>query len=1650
MLFRVLLSALTLILCASPPGDALWLKVRVGAPPAVVQTITAVGPTSGSYTSGAAPGTVIAPISVTMSPATPAFVGTLTLSGGAAVNFSLDSSTLPANLITNADGSTPTCTSNTDYTFNIVATQAGATGSPFTQPVTITCTPPAQSIASVSPSSAAYSSGISSGATVAAIAVAMNPTLPAFSGTLSLTGANAADFSLSSTTLPSNLTANGSTPTCGSITTLNLNIVATQSGATGSPFTQAVTVTCNPQSIASVSPSSTNYISGIASGAAITAIGVTMSPASPTFAGTLSLTGVNAGDFSLSSTTLPSNLLANSATPTCTTATPITGINIVATQAGATGSPATQALTVTCNPASAGAVALDRTINNASSSVTVPVSTGTPAFWTLAQPFRSAAQVNQETGIAIADVPAGNVLTATLGGDPNVRVAACNANGNMPATTGYISGTTFTATSVPTGTLITPGTLLVGSGVSSGTYVTGVGAGGGAGAYPVSISQTAGSSGSPISISINPGGVLVHADGSTRWSRLLLDFSNVVTPVPTSGSADLVFTPTPGTWSTTSSVGVGGYQSLADTVVLTTLSGATVGSMAGTWTADFSSTGTAYQTTVICNTNLGSMYEVKANFKNGSTTFASACSCSATLSAVMDYWVTQTSSGSQGPVASQGPFIENLQVLNTSHPQAFTADLTFYRGGVQQRAYPATSFYGGTSGIAMRTDGQWDWSSNDPGIYVTQDYTKLVATQAVPPYVNGITYTGGNGSTGGPAGTPGLPSIAIATESSGVFSVASGLGIYDPVWHPATAIQFTGSLGGLSGISLNTTYFLCVLPSNVKTFQIYDTYAHAMANYTSNGTAACPTTGKITPTGTYSSGMSANMVVAPDHSGIWQKYMGSPSSRPDLSWMSEWGTAYVVGNTAAWQKLARVQAYAMWGVPTWMLSATTGCVPNMLNTVSSAGTNCAGGTGLGSAHTTTEWVDGKTVSSDINGGVLPAGYQTSVWGIGGVQIEASHWFGNVVYPVYLLEGSPYLGDLLQQDGNEAIYNHLPSGRNFQLQGTGTIYYGAILTSCYAGITRRCAWLNRDLSNAMFFAPEGSAEQAYYRTAEGNSVDALLAYWTFENWTWHGVENNDNSGSGPINEAPYHNAYMGSYNTFSLQMNSANNGEFNADITTAASLIGDLLQQVYTSYPSTPNCYWCDAYTWGIFNNDIAPSGGASPPMTQVSSLSQVGLYPGSETNFNYNYTNGQITAIPGGMTTYAYNGYAGSFQAGPAVGDLFRPQNWGADGTTLNGNLFFTGHIDNGTAGQPGTTLTVTTISDNFLTIGTPLSIAASSAGTFTGCIGDPTCTTSGSTLVVSTISSNFLLPGMSVSGTGITGPPEVITSQLTGTTGGVGTYAVSIAAAIASETLTAHTPGIASVVGTLTGTISGTTFTVSAIPAGNFLLGGSVQSIAGTGITGTPKIVSQLTGTTGGVGTYTISTSQTVPSAETITVSNVNATTKIASQISGTTGGLGTYSLNTSQTVLAGASIDDSLATVGAPDQLTDGQSHCVASAPSLNVFTVYQDPTGACSGPTFTSFTVNGFNANMFNGGGWLTPNGQSPPSSGMIQSAMNSPDSYNMWNLASLGLMTANGISGAGTAYNNGGARVTGGTGTIEQIIAQISSQEAAWSLKPQWYP
>ena len=139
------------------------------------------------------------------------------------------------------------------------------------------------------------------------------------------------------------------------------------------------------------------------------------------------------------------------------------------------------------------------------------------------------------------------------------------------------------------------------------------------------------------------------------------------------------------------------------------------------------------------------------------------------------------------------------------------------------------------------------------------------------------------------------------------------------------------------------------------------------------------------------------------------------------------------------------------------------------------------------------------------------------------------------------------------------------------------------------------------------------------------------------------------------------------------------------------------------------------------------------------------------------------------------------------------------------------------------------------------------------------TGTFSGNILTVTSVTEGAVAQGQYLSGPGIT-PGTKIVQFLTGAGGNineVGTYQLNIPQAD-------QTP-------IFTGSISGTTLTVTAVTSGNIGIG---SVISGTGITGGTTITGLISGT-GGVGTYTVSASQTVSSTTitgTIVATNIQA----------------------------------------------------------------------------------------------------------------------------------------------------------------------------------
>lgn len=156
---------------------------------------------------------------------------------------------------------------------------------------------------------------------------------------------------------------------------------------------------------------------------------------------------------------------------------------------------------------------------------------------------------------------------------------------------------------------------------------------------------------------------------------------------------------------------------------------------------------------------------------------------------------------------------------------------------------------------------------------------------------------------------------------------------------------------------------------------------------------------------------------------------------------------------------------------------------------------------------------------------------------------------------------------------------------------------------------------------------------------------------------------------------------------------------------------------------------------------------------------------------------------------------------------------------------------------------------------GTASSIAPVSSVSVTGSIATGSSVnlpgTVPSVLTVTAVGSGTVVPGLILSGTNVITGTQVI-AQLSGTTGGVGTYSVTIPQTVASTTITG----------------AGGTLTVGGTVTGTFAVG---DTISGTGVTTGTYITALGTGT-GGAGTYIVSPSQTA-SSTTITAYSATAT---------------------------------------------------------------------------------------------------------------------------------------------------------------------------------
>jgi hypothetical protein len=152
----------------------------------------------------------------------------------------------------------------------------------------------------------------------------------------------------------------------------------------------------------------------------------------------------------------------------------------------------------------------------------------------------------------------------------------------------------------------------------------------------------------------------------------------------------------------------------------------------------------------------------------------------------------------------------------------------------------------------------------------------------------------------------------------------------------------------------------------------------------------------------------------------------------------------------------------------------------------------------------------------------------------------------------------------------------------------------------------------------------------------------------------------------------------------------------------------------------------------------------------------------------------------------------------------------------------------------------------------------AASTGSFTGSI-------SGNVLSITAVGSGTAVVGGTLSGTNVATGTQIV-SQLSGTTGGIGTYAVSIPEQTVASTTISETYG---------------TLTVSAVSSGTL---GAGDPLSGTGVT-TGTVITALGTGTGGTGTYIVSPTQTA--ASTTVTAGTNVQTKFVAMSAGAPGEL-------------------------------------------------------------------------------------------------------------------------------------------------------------------
>ena len=197
--------------------------------------------------------------------------------------------------------------------------------------------------------------------------------------------------------------------------------------------------------------------------------------------------------------------------------------------------------------------------------------------------------------------------------------------------------------------------------------------------------------------------------------------------------------------------------------------------------------------------------------------------------------------------------------------------------------------------------------------------------------------------------------------------------------------------------------------------------------------------------------------------------------------------------------------------------------------------------------------------------------------------------------------------------------------------------------------------------------------------------------------------------------------------------------------------------------------------------------------------------------------------------------------------------------------------------------------------------ISTPSSAVFTGSI-------SGTTLTVTAITNGALAVGQVLFGVGVT--QETVITALGSGSGGVGTYTINISQTIASEQMNS-----ASVGATINGQIIGTTLYANTV-TGNLFLG---QTIQGAGISANTIITALGTGT-GGIGAYTVSASQNIPSLSSTFTGQIAGTVLSATSITSGSISVGQYLYGVGITPATTVTASNTFTSTGSTITVTSG----------------------------------------------------------------------------------------------------------------------------------